>query len=850
MKNIIQWIFDNVFFPFKSTGMVKALLSSFINIIIYLLLLLMVFGIAQGLVIPIDMFENTLGHISLNLVTFHFLLLFMAMLMSWYPNFVFISLFEKVKDVYWEMSKLGLIYYVNLEDVDEDHNQNDLKIQNISENEIKVTESDTESKTRKFFGMFLFVFWSWILVLAFSKSPHVILQGEEIVNENYTSVLIALNLVFTILVLSFNKYFDKKKLKNNPLFLKIPQDIGLYMIGILVLIFIIAIGAIWLFQWSWTSILIEMVLCFFLSLIYIIFRELRTVIFSRNTEEVNKNKVASINFLSFLRMLGIITLTLILAVNIFDDIALKFNPVNIILMNLIALYTMLIIPIKIYLFLSGQNKDKDQNTFNILFLKIKTWHYVSGATLLITLTVFFNFRGNSLHQLITLSDDPKDNIDLSTFYNAYKSNRDSTISPIMYAAYGGGLKANFWNTLILKEIGRDSFKNNVVAMSGVSGGGMGIGLYTLDNYQRISNPNFIEKQKEIGQSNVLSLELSWLFGWDYLRELLPDFLVSGYDRSHRSMDFYSNLFNNDILFSEKKTFRSVYHDLFEHNGYYPNIIVNSTSTKDRYGVVSAINSSSMFPGSIDLLDIHDTDTSSLTLTYLEAISTCNRFPVISPAAKIPNKGHFVDGGYFENSGIMSLISFKKALERYEKDSLEKVFDKPIRLVSVRNDKFNYLQSLLEKDSFDITNFTNENFIKIEESSEILAILGTAGGLEKVPNYLRNLINTYFKQEYELVFIDLPHYITDNDINSYFGGKLDKETHEKVRGIVHTSNKNIIEILKESSKKEVNGYNLRNWGVIDPPTARILSKPVEVYMQDMMKMNSVKKSLEEVFSKNS
>ena len=62
----------------------------------------------------------------------------------------------------------------------------------------------------------------------------------------------------------------------------------------------------------------------------------------------------------------------------------------------------------------------------------------------------------------------------------------------------------------------------------------------------------------------------------------------------------------------------------------------------------------VIPGSTNILklDLHK------TLPFMEAISMTERFPLFSATATIEGLGHFIDGGYFENSGLLSLMNFR------------------------------------------------------------------------------------------------------------------------------------------------------------------------------------------------
>ena len=72
----------------------------------------------------------------------------------------------------------------------------------------------------------------------------------------------------------------------------------------------------------------------------------------------------------------------------------------------------------------------------------------------------------------------------------------------------------------------------------------------------------------------------------------------------------------------------------------------------------------------------------------------------------------------------------------------------------------------------------------------------------------------------------------------FNGKLNDTIRKQIVELVRSSNEEILNTLE----KHAPTYQRNSWGIVDPPTARILSKPVELYMEAMMQHPYVQEEL--------
>ena len=829
---------------------VKAFICSFLNLIIYLIIILMILGLDQGHVFQVALFENGNVWVRLwNIILFHGLLYYLAYIMSIYPTYIHTILFSGQVDsamgtvkatdrVIFKRTRTGLIYFEKLigaksycypesetSDVIDDTDQED----DMAFWKLKFLEG----AVRKFLAVGLFTTWSWLILTTFLKFQ-VDYSGWQIWMIKIVMIGFSLLMGYFFWRVTIKLKRDMDSSISKEKYIAEIQKFVKYRalpIGFFGGMFLVVAL---LQKWSGFTVALQVLFCAYLSIDLMIIRTLRKYI---------KPSCNTIIFLNRIRNGFILIVILLFAFNFWDVFTMSTNPINVAICGIIVLYYVITFILKMYLYVKYGSKNH-----NRAFYKTSLFYFWSIVGLM-TFAFVMTWVGNDLHnlKLIPRSDNQ---ISLDELYSKHESVKTADQS-ILYAAYGGGLKAHYWNLLILDEVEKRDEMKNILAMSGVSGGGMGISSHTIMNY---IDANTIEDRRayrnSLRSSNVLSLELGYYFGSDMIRNWMPSGTYFLGDRSNRSMNFYAQLFGDKDLVNNT-TFDNVYHKIFS-DRYYPNIIINSTTPNNQYGVAAAVREvdygvystkKNIYPGAINILDIQRED-KKLTLNFLEAASTCNRFPIISPTADIENKGTFVDGGYYENSGLMSLLSFKYAVD--ELKSADTSYSKKMKLVSVTNNKMNYLQSIVRdllsaegKDGL----VGNQFILKSNKDyAGLWAVIKSGTNKDRSPEYFRTVIERYRRDDIAMLYIDLPYHIDEDYLKEYFDGCLIDATYDLVWEAVQESNEEIKSLLAQSN----NEYDLRKWGVMNPPTARILSRPVELYMEIMIEHPNVKKQLTAAF----
>lgn len=267
----------------------------------------------------------------------------------------------------------------------------------------------------------------------------------------------------------------------------------------------------------------------------------------------------------------------------------------------------------------------------------------------------------------TLASRPKLIDDFIAWQSARGIHRDEPI--YLVAAAGGASRAAYWTGRVLSQLELEArrrntrFSQNLYAMSGVSGGSLGIAAFAgslLDpepDYAQVSKRllNFLKQ-------DYLSPLVGYMLYPDLLAQLSP-VPCHVCDRSRALEQSWQREW--DLQMPARATqgwFARGLPDLnrLDTTHRLPNLILNATTASDGRRVVQS---------NLDFLprqayDIYDPQLDTARLSLAGAVHNSARFPYASPAGLVFKYGggkqeiepwdHIVDGGYFENSGAASL----------------------------------------------------------------------------------------------------------------------------------------------------------------------------------------------------
>ena len=507
-------------------------------------------------------------------------------------------------------------------------------------------------------------------------------------------------------------------------------------------------------------------------------------------------------------------------------------------------------------------QDKAQDTTN----------YVSHVTKGIPFETYFQSRWDS-----TMKDSSL------WHYDPSDSSRITIDEPFyLIASDGGGLRAAYWTLLVLDHLDSlsgEKLYERTLAMSGASGGMIGLGMYmAIKNHQ-----DTVAKRKEaihrIGNANFFSNDLAFLLGKNIFKNFAPGDVSWMDDGSEKMALHYMKIAKDtsdgfsiaDLAESIPElgmAYREVwYENYIKSEKNYPLLLTNSTHSEEaKKGIASPLRyEEEIFKASMSMLDFPlFPDTS---LSYADALFTTNRFPVLSQAAQIRNKGHFIDGGGFDNSGISSLVDLIDYMKT-KHDSLYEKYKGNIILISIHNDGATY-----------ITNHFEEFRDKVSQTKPLgefspIINVGYTRGILGEPAFMEDLAEQWEAQGIlrEYIEIDLPFPINRERVQNVYKGQLETPPQNSIQchdrrcdpiqekvdllnsftfgsffreGENDPSYQGLIEVYGEISNGELtesppfNKYikEALNKGdnayLVEPTLGRILSEPAVDYMQKML-----------------
>ncbi|MBK9151136.1 MAG: hypothetical protein IPM26_09085 [Saprospiraceae bacterium] len=543
-----------------------------------------------------------------------------------------------------------------------------------------------------------------------------------------------------------------------------------------------------------------------------VFRRLHTWEYEMTGKYVNK--------LVFIKWTGFAAGLLLLLSHI-PSWGMKVNPIIIILCIIHNFYGVVIIILKNYFYY--RSRQGGSRVFRFVFTNILWILIVIFGVKNFILTDY-----NKIHYLKPYAFNKDSTISIDSFLKIRDSiNSDDSTGNIYISSWGGGLRSTYYNLLWLKnreEYSDGDFMKRVVAMSGVSGGSLGIHLYFSNKKE-----NQLDKDKwdrainSIGSSNYTTTDIVYLFG----RDRIPFFENMVRDRSVTGISNYWHTITCFCTPFDTTPYQTYWRDGFNRLGYHPILISNATKTHGQYGVACSAYMDSekfkeVFKGATNMLSLTD---NLKSLSFYEAFSASERFPFFSATASVEGQGHYVDGGYFENSGLLSLMH----LREYISSQNNKCDRKKDSLIILGNSKSNYIESLL----FDSTALLDS--IKIKGETNFKSIFKGILDTDRLAGFLtaKYVLN---EKSIPTKFYTLPYPLRYNELIRALGGKLDtKKKIEHARKLIKMNNKQIDALLNF----HYNGIASRpkrsiRWHYAYPSLSRYLSQSTVNYYHAVVK----------------
>lgn len=555
---------------------------------------------------------------------------------------------------------------------------------------------------------------------------------------------------------------------------------------------------------------------------------------------------------------------------------LTFNSLVILICYFTIFYGVIIIPIKHFLFYRQYDRGKVlfQKRFELSGLNRFSYYFFSWVIpiipyLMLAYVIWIDFNeGNNLHLLKTIplesSVSPKNNgrVDMIQFNEAIRQHFKEKDNIYFIALYGGGLKATVWSDLVLNELAGDQYNcllDDAVAISGVSGGGIGEGLYTILRKNSDSTKTTEESIKRISTKNYVAIDLIYLLGHDFLGGLMPNgvlnFLGLDKDRSKRSMQIYANAAlgkdDYDAIPTTllNTTFQDYWSQVFRQelgkNKFFPALIMNSSGSHIQRGISFSVRTDStrfddIFFDSTDLLSFNSEAKKNESLSFLDATSTVDRFPILSPPAKVEEKGYFLDGGYFENSGLMSLMDYSEYLRTKVfpnfPDYEQKWRNKKFVFIQICNDESVYLRHLMRDHAVEK---------EVQNEQEFSSVITTVISIRFVSSYLNGKFDQESREKNSLTKyyeVHLPYLLNTDNLKDYYRGTVCDPI---VKQKIEDNNRRIVDNIK--SRAKIDSTTIFDY--VTPPLGRQMVRQSMEYMKLSLPISGLSEIMKDSASLN-
>jgi hypothetical protein len=263
--------------------------------------------------------------------------------------------------------------------------------------------------------------------------------------------------------------------------------------------------------------------------------------------------------------------------------------------------------------------------------------------------------------------------------------RDADGRPLLLlvASEGGGIRAAYWTAAVLDRLdaARPALKDQMVALSGVSGGSLGLAAWLASHRAHWCPTTRPGQGVRLGSSGAPTLTAPHALGMDFVAPA-----VAGM--------FYADLVQRFLPFKLPRadrahTIETAWQRAFVHlpdqplqgalDAFYagckpmPHLMLNATRVETGQRVVlTRLPTAEPQTAFINTFDAMAPGSAARTQSLAGLVHHSARFPLVSPAGTVPVEPHtpqqaaafrLVDGGYFDNSGVQSALDLVLWLRR-------------------------------------------------------------------------------------------------------------------------------------------------------------------------------------------
>lgn len=336
---------------------------------------------------------------------------------------------------------------------------------------------------------------------------------------------------------------------------------------------------------------------------------------------------------------------------------------------------------------------------SLFVIYISNWLKFPFFSFLLVLALVFFLPRNNNHALAEITDTGLagqigERLPDSTYFQRWLEyklendllfSKDSMIPVFLVAAEGGGIRACYWTSQVLKNLhlAHPELYNNTFAVTGASGGTVGLSFFynyifekSRDGNPELDSPDFYAPLDTVTASDFLTgVTYGFLFP-DLVQRMLP-WPVNSFDRAGFLNRSFSRAFAEHTVVNgqpsgllDQSILTPWLKDTYPYRR--PVILFNSLYVEEGQKAIFAPYSISKnhYEDVLDILAATGT-----LVPMKEGMVSSARFPVITPPGLMMQQmngtkkkfGHLVDGGYFENTAVQTaqqtVMMMKSVLRR-------------------------------------------------------------------------------------------------------------------------------------------------------------------------------------------
>ena len=325
---------------------------------------------------------------------------------------------------------------------------------------------------------------------------------------------------------------------------------------------------------------------------------------------------------------------------------------------------------------------------------VNMYIYRFASLLLVGLFICSSYFNNN-HAITTLDEPLAERLDVATHFKNWKQARlkkgsKSKKYPVfIVAAEGGGSRAAYWSGSLLAALCDTfpEFSQHIFAISSVSGSSLGSGVFSLIRRSEVMQNMEMQKlpytQNALKKDFLSPLTASMIFP-DLVQRFIP-FKINAFDRAKALERSWENAFERAMGSSHAENpLRISLSHFWAGDSLYqmPSLFLNCTVVNTgKRAIISNLKFN--FDDFADVIALNDTIGKAIPLST--AMSLSARFPYITPSGVIEKQdgtywGSVVDGGYFDNSGILTALEIMNVLEKTNQKTKDKIEFEPHLIV--------------------------------------------------------------------------------------------------------------------------------------------------------------------------